>query len=92
MESISGKVYVGAGMARTRGMPTANIFSNLKPGVYTGVCDHGGCLLFVHKPPETEIHIIGFEDNLYGEELEVRNIIRISPIITELCYIVNKEN
>ena len=92
-DKITGVVKHGAHVATGRGMPTANIKSVLDRGVYTAECEYGGCLVYVAKPPDTEIHIIGVENiDLYGEELKVWNIKRVPECITELACHINKES
>ena len=89
---ISGTVKEGLKLAGERGMATANIESDLDIGVYTGETNLGGCLIFVAKPPKTEIHIIGYNSEMYGEFVSVYNIKRIPQIITDLAHAINKEN
>jgi FAD synthase len=92
MIDISGTVVMGKKIATGRGMPTANILSDLRMGIYTGECEYGGCLLFVADPPCTEVHIIGYEGSLYGEDIDIYNIVKVPQIITDLAYEINKEN
>ena len=82
--SLEGKVIHGAQLGRTIGFPTANIeypkhIIKLPYGVYGGKagCRHAvinwGVKPTVNNIPEpvVEIHIIGFEGDLYGQEIEV---------------------
>jgi len=87
---IKGIVHKGKGIARERGFPTANIMGSLSVGVYTGESGYGGCLIFVANPPEIEIHIIGFDKDIYGETIEVKNIKKIPKILTDLCFTLNR--
>lgn len=88
---ISGIVKRGKHLAKARGMATANIETQLIKGVYVGLSGYGGCLLYVDKPPKTEVHIIGFNGNLYDKILDVWDIKKVPQVITDLACAINKE-
>ncbi|MGH8022715.1 MAG: bifunctional riboflavin kinase/FAD synthetase [Limisphaerales bacterium] len=85
--AICGKVVLGDKLGRTLGFPTANLDTAglaLPPnGVYAGVTKHEGRLYRValnigtrptvaeSGPARVEAHLLGFDGELYGRELEV---------------------
>ncbi|MDO8885444.1 bifunctional riboflavin kinase/FAD synthetase [Candidatus Oleimmundimicrobium sp.] len=84
---LIGKVVQGCGRGRDIGFCTANIETKDKDsvpreGVYAGfvqlngeakacVVNIGGCPTFNVKRPRIEIHIIGFDKNIYGNKIEI---------------------
>lgn len=91
---IRGRVVRGAGEGRTTGYPTANLELDSgcpcpAPGIYACWVHHavkryaGALVSGVHwekQQPRVEIHILDFNDDLYGEELEVEIIDRVRDI------------
>ena len=90
--AIKGNVTTGAGRGRELGFPTANIVfeGNLIPpdGVYViqvmvlgkqygGVSNLGKNPTFGDSKFAFEVHIFGFEGDIYGEEIEVSFVTRI---------------
>ena len=82
--SITGTVIEGAQIGRTIGFPTANInypknIIQIPYGVYAAkVNGHAGVLNWGLKPtvhnikePIVEVHILGYEGNLYGKNIEI---------------------
>lgn len=85
--ALRGAVVQGRQIGRTIGFPTANIQSGprqLVPGhgvyavevkvgmtVYPGVCSIGTRPTFDGQNTTVEVHLSGFEGNLYGERLDV---------------------
>lgn len=90
---LRGTVVPGRGEGRTLGVPTANLdvdvrFALPAPGVYAGRAEVSGvtypAAVSVGVPPTFpqasclfEAHLLGFEGNLYGEELLVEFVERI---------------
>lgn len=87
---ITGVVHRGTQTAGKRGFPTANISGNLPIGVYTATCCYGGCLVTVQSPPEIEVHIIGFCEDLYDKELTIYDIRRVPTKLTDICAVLNR--
>lgn len=90
--SISGIVSPGAQRGRSLGFPTANILGledlALPPfGVYAvrvvglgfGMANLGLRPTFPQGGPSLEVHIFNFEDDLYGQEVEVELLHHIRP-------------
>ncbi len=92
---IRGEVVTGAGRGRTIGFPTANISSipTLVPGngVYAGFCELDGreydCAVNVGQNPtfgedraKVEVHVIGWDSDLYGLQLAVNLLSEIRPV------------
>jgi len=88
--SLEGEVIHGAQIGRTIGFPTANIcypehIVKLPLGVYGGKClNHPAVINWGLKPtvnntkePVVEIHIIDFESDLYGQNIEVEILKKI---------------
>ena len=78
MEKIIGKVIHGEGKTRKIGYPTANIKLSKKidPGVYAGKVKY--CrkkylgAVFISKDKEMLfVHMLDFEGDLYGKEIEI---------------------
>ena len=88
--SLEGEVIHGAQIGRTIGFPTANIkypeyIVKLPFGVYGGKClNYPAVINWGMKPtvnntsePVVEIHIIGFNGDLYGQTIEVEILKKI---------------
>lgn len=85
--ALRGVVVLGQQIGRTIGFPTANIQTaprQLVPGngvysveakigatVFSGVCSIGTRPTFDGRNVTVEVHLAGFEGNLYGESLDV---------------------
>lgn len=83
---VRGKVINGSGRGKKLGFPTANldIPANMEEGIYLGEAGGQPALVFVgaaktfgEKDKKVEVHILDFEDDLYGREMEVRTIKKI---------------
>lgn len=89
---ISGVVIKGVGKGKNLGFPTVNIqlLENIESGVYSGKVFFDGkkykAGIFV-KENILEAHIIGFNGDLYGEEIEVE----IGERIRDVKKFENKE-
>lgn len=85
-EILKGKVVYGKQLGRTLGFPTANMEVSgevwERPGVYFGICGVDGKIYRViinigrhptvpDGAPTVEAHLIGYEGNLYGHEIQV---------------------
>lgn len=83
---LRGTVMGGKRLGRTIGFPTANMDvggrPGCRPGVYYGTCEADGQVWRVilnigshptapEGPPTIEAHLIGYEGDLYGREIEV---------------------
>src|SRR6185437_7170492 len=90
--SVSGEVIQGRRLGRTLGVPTANIAlaptNRLAHGIYAVVARIGGRAYPAvagfgtrptvdDGPPLLEVHLIDFDGDLYGREMEVEFIERI---------------
>jgi len=93
---IDGTVIEGAKIGRNIGFPTANIMYpdsivKLPFGVYKVLCEGKNAILnwgmrpTVHniKEPVAEVHILGFEGDLYGKRIRVEII---KQIRSEKCF------
>jgi riboflavin kinase/FMN adenylyltransferase len=109
---LRGKVVPGAGLGRRLGFPTANVVippGRLPPyGVYRAEAAWGRCCLpavcNVGVRPTLgpsgeawlEVHVLGFDGDLYGQELEVRLLEKIRDekrfdSLTELMDQIRKD-
>ena len=90
--SVSGRVISGQRLGRTLGVPTANIvlepMNRLAHGIYAvmarvdgraypAVASFGTRPTVGDGPPLLEVHLLDFEGDLYGREMEVEFIERI---------------
>jgi riboflavin kinase/FMN adenylyltransferase len=90
--SVSGQVFSGQRLGRTLGVPTANIAleptNRLAHGVYAvvarvdgrafpAVASFGTRPTVDDGPPLLEVHLLDFDGDLYGREMEVEFIERI---------------
>jgi riboflavin kinase / FMN adenylyltransferase len=90
--SVSGKVISGQRLGRTLGVPTANIAleptNRLAHGIYAvmarvdgrafpAVASFGTRPTVDNGPPLLEVHLLDFDGDLYGREMEVEFIERI---------------
>jgi len=87
IKRFSGRVTRGSGDGTKIGFPTANILPNidisgLKFGVYAcdiyiekkpykGVAHYGPRAVFGETKPQFEVHILDFDEDIYGELVEV---------------------
>ena len=79
-------------MGEKYGYPTANLDTKLqdtflKVGVYAGYAWHGNkkypaAIVLQNTPWKVEIHLLGYSGDLYGEELKVEAIERVSEVET----------
>ena len=70
LEPISGIIVKGVQDPK-KGFPTANINVPVDLGVYTCVTNFGNGLGICIRENELEVHIIGFNRDIYGQMLEV---------------------
>ena len=90
--SVSGRVISGQRLGRTLGVPTANIAleptNRLAHGIYavmarvdgrpfSAVASFGTRPTVDNGPPLLEVHLLDFDGDLYGREIEVEFIERI---------------
>jgi len=84
---ITGKVVKGSGDGKKIGIPTANIetefsLTSLRQGVYSskvnldgkiylGVVHYGPRAVFNEDNPQLEVHILDFDQDIYGQSLEI---------------------
>lgn len=81
---ISGTVKSHSKRGRKLGFPTANIdiLQGIADGIYVGFCHYDGVanpsLIFIGAPVtfddprrRAEVYLLDFDDDLYGEEVEV---------------------
>lgn len=92
---IRGVVAKGSGIARTLGVPTANIpahgIENMRGGVYAAVVEYGGkrygALANLGVKPTfgdaaervLELHLLDFTGDLYGQELTAELLEFVRP-------------
>lgn len=85
---LTGQVVVGNQLGRTIGFPTANLQlvkpASIHPGVYgvhvvrkgqvyVGMMNIGTCpTIAANQFPSIEVHLINFEENIYGEVIDVQ--------------------
>ncbi len=87
MKAFSGVVVEGKRLGRTIGFPTANLLTDTPParGVYAVVAVADGrryrAVMNVGRhptvpegPPTIEVHIIGFDGDLYGQTLKIEPV------------------
>ncbi|MFH0812882.1 MAG: bifunctional riboflavin kinase/FAD synthetase [Pseudomonadota bacterium] len=90
--SFSGKVIKGKGRGANLGFPTANIkpYKSLHPGVgvyaawvnlndqrFPGAMNIGYNLTFKDRELSLEVHILDFNKDIYGQDLEIHFVARI---------------
>lgn len=85
-----GKVMHGDGMGAKYGYPTANLDTkpedtHLKVGVYAGYAwrrnkKYPAAIVLQGNPWKVEVHLLGYVGDLYGEELKVEAIERVSEV------------
>jgi riboflavin kinase/FMN adenylyltransferase len=90
--AVSGRVISGQRLGRTLGVPTANISleptTRLAHGIYAGVARISECAFpavasYGVRPtvdngaPILEVHLLDFEGDLYGREMEIEFVERI---------------
>ena len=78
MKKFSGKVVKGKGLGRQLGFPTINLelgTRNLESGVFVARVEMDGKkywgAMHVGLDGDTEIHLLDFEGDAYGKEVEV---------------------
>lgn len=92
---ITGKVVKGSGDGKKMGIPTANIefkynSKTLTQGVYStkikidgkkyfGISHYGPRYVFNETTPQLEIHILDFDQDIYGEIVEIELLGFIRP-------------
>ncbi len=91
---IRGKVVHGEGRGHALGIPTLNVevaALDLPYGVYAvwllwenqrlpGVMNWGSRPTFHEEEPRMEVHVLDFEGNLYGEEVEVDVVTKLRGV------------
>lgn len=87
---FSGKVIQGDGMGEKYGYPTANLDTqsqdtHLKVGVYAGYAwyrnkKYPAAIVLQGNPWKVEVHLLGYTGDLYGEELKVDAMERVSEV------------
>ncbi len=85
MKRFRGVVIHGKQLGRRLGFPTANIaVEGGEPGVYAArVCTDGqwmNAMANLNTEGLLEVHIFGFEGDLYGREVEVEMVRFIRPM------------
>ena len=91
--TITGTVLHGRGVGHTLGFPTANVDLSQtrkmlpREGVYavrisnlTGMANLGNAPTFSVDKPTLEVHLIGFDGDLYGQTVEVQFLHRLRDI------------
>jgi len=74
------KVERGMGLSTKCGYPTANVGGFIhSPGVYTATSQFDSCLIFAEIEDFAEIHIIGFNGDIYSEEIELEDVEKCEP-------------
>lgn len=87
MRELSGIVIEGDKVARTLGYPTANLEvtgANARDGIYAGwvLLDDGEfpAIAIIGVDDKTEIHIINWEGDLYGQQIAMTLVDKIRDI------------
>tara|TARA_R110000765_G_scaffold275920_1_gene374188 strand:- start:146 stop:409 length:264 start_codon:yes stop_codon:yes gene_type:complete len=84
------RVRHGEGEASLMGFPTANIDLECEKGVYLCETNYGHGLAICAFENEVEVHLVGFEGNIYGKNLDIK---KMKPInkrrILEIAILIN---
>ena len=75
----------------TKDFPTANIEFRCEKGVYLCETNYGHGLAICLREDKVEVHLCGFEGNIYGKNLEIK---KMKPInkrrILEVATLINE--
>ena len=73
-----------------KGLPTANIKLKCEKGVYLCETNYGHGIAFCIKENKVEIHLIGFNRNIYGKNLEVTEMKPLNKRrLLEIAVLIN---
>ena len=77
--------------ARNKSLPTANIEFICEKGVYLCETNYGYGLAICIKRNKLEVHIIGFNEDIYGKNLEIKNMKEINKKrLLEIALLINQ--
>lgn len=73
-----------------KGFKTANISTTMELGVYICKTNYGNALAVCVRPNKLEVHILGFDMNIYGEILNVWDLKEINKnLVLSIGIIIN---
>jgi len=76
----------------SKGLATANIETPIDLGVYVCKTNYGSALAVCIRKDCLEVHIIGFDGDIYGETLEISDLMEISKdLFLNIGLIINNK-
>ena len=75
----------------SKDFPTANIEFDCQKGVYLCETNYGYGLAICIKANKLEVHIMGFNEDIYGKNLEIKNMKEINKKkLFEMALVINQ--
>ena len=90
-KSVIAKSVVKKGKQdKTKDFPTANVEFSCAKGIYLCETNYGYGLATCVNVNKVEIHIIGFDQNIYGKMLEIKSMREFDKKkLFEICVLIN---